>query len=65
MISRRVALVSVLAALSACSSSRSNESNVPYERVFQEADRSPARSAGWCSRCNFEVFEGHRCGRTV
>lgn len=34
------------------------------QEVFAEADRSPEREAGWCERCNFSAFEGHRCGLT-
>lgn len=33
-------------------------------RVFEERERSPERQAGWCPRCNLDVFEGHRCGLT-
>jgi hypothetical protein len=36
----------------------------PAAKVFEERDRSPAREAGWCHRCNTKVFEGHRCGLT-
>jgi hypothetical protein len=60
----RLAALLLLGGLSACSS-RSSESNVAYEKIFQENDRSPAKSAGWCTHCNMTVFEGHRCGRTV
>src|SRR5262245_13368375 len=54
-----------LLGLAACSSSSSDRWTAPPEKVFEEQDRSPVRSAGWCTHCNFNVFEGHRCGLTA
>jgi len=55
-----------LAALGACTSSGEEAREArPIEKVFAEDERSPAKSAGWCSKCNFEVYQGHRCGLTV
>ncbi|HXJ72019.1 MAG TPA: hypothetical protein VNM37_04160, partial [Candidatus Dormibacteraeota bacterium] len=61
----RLTVASVLGLLLAACTTSSEESRVPYQKVFEENDRSPAKSAGWCNRCNFDVYEGHRCGRTV
>lgn len=61
----RLALPAFLACLAACGGSGSTEERRPVERVFEENDRSPAKSGGWCARCNFDVYEGHRCGLTT
>lgn len=60
----RTGVVALLAILAACQSG-SDEGRKPVEKVFEEYDRSPAKLAGWCSRCNFDVFESHRCGLTT
>lgn len=53
-----------VAALAACSSgTTSREISRPVE-VRQEGERSPAKSAGWCTKCNYSVYESHRCGVT-
>ena len=43
---------------------RSYEDRRPPEKVFEEYDRAPAQSAGWCTRCNLDTYQGHRCGIT-
>ena len=60
---QRLISVLALAVLAACSGPA--EDVKPVEKVFEENDRSPAKLAGWCHRCNFQVYEGHRCGLTV
>jgi hypothetical protein len=61
-----VGLALVLAVAPGCRSRRGHERvSVPIEEVFVEGERSPAKSGGWCERCNIEVFDGHRCGLTV
>jgi hypothetical protein len=62
MMQPRLVAVAALAALAACSGGSSDRR--PVEKVFEENDRSPAKTAGWCNRCNLQVFEGHRCGLT-
>lgn len=47
--------------LVACGSREKYETTVSYKEVWQESERAPARGAGWCDSCNFEVYEGHRC----
>jgi hypothetical protein len=60
----RQALAAAVVSLAACSSSDEGVST-PYHEVFREDDRTPAKSSGWCQRCNFTVYDGHRCGRTI
>ncbi len=60
----RLALFASLLALAACSSSGSQASR-PVQRVFEEDERSPEKSAGWCTKCNMNVYSGHRCGLTA
>jgi hypothetical protein len=62
---RTIPAVALLSLAACAASSSSDRWTAPPEKVFEEQDRSPARSAGWCNRCNFSVFEGHRCGLTA
>lgn len=50
-------------ALAACGGPRHQE--VSVDKVFEEGVRSPERSGGHCARCNFSVYDGHRCGVTT
>jgi hypothetical protein len=50
--------------LSACSSSETELSRTLSSEI-QEDDRSPEKSAGWCTQCNYFVYGGHRCGLTA
>jgi hypothetical protein len=50
--------------MTACQSGGGNETKA-YHKVFEEDDRQPAKSAGYCNRCNYGVYEGHRCKLTV
>src|SRR5579863_1916033 len=59
----RLALLLPLASLLACSSGV--RASVAVDKVFVEDERSPEKSAGWCAKCNMDVYEGHRCGLTV
>src|SRR5436190_2178440 len=59
----RLAFVFTLAALGACSSGR--EVARPVVKVFEEDERAPEKSAGWCNQCNMGVYSGHRCGLTA
>ena len=63
MIHRMSGLLAILA-LAACSSGSQAESK-PVDKVFQEDERSPEKSAGWCNRCNMSVYSGHCCGLTA
>jgi hypothetical protein len=62
MMSRPVAFAFALL-LAGCAS-RSQETARNFDKVFEENDRSPSTSSGWCSRCNMDVYGGHRCGLT-
>src|SRR5258706_13478734 len=59
----RLAILLPLLALAACSSGGQTSSR-PVDRVFVEDERSPEKSAGWCTKCNMGVYQGHRCGLT-
>jgi hypothetical protein len=64
MMAQRLAFVVSLVGLVACAQG-GVEDRRPVAKVFEENDRSPVKSSGWCNRCNFDVFEGHRCGLTA
>jgi len=64
MIQRTAGLMAILA-LAACSSSSHQRDSKPIDRVFVEHERSPEKSAGWCTKCNMNVYSGHRCGLTA
>ena len=64
MMHRMASLLAILT-LAACSSSGGGYSSRPVDRVFVEDERSPEKSAGWCHKCNMDVYQGHRCGLTA
>src|SRR5687767_3945156 len=58
--------VLALLAIGACSSGGSHRTpGMDVDRVFVEDERSPEKGAGWCGKCNMDVYSGHRCGLTV
>lgn len=62
MTHRLVGLFCVIA-LAACSShSTEEEEAVLVQDAVQEEE---SVSAGWCPKCNFNVYSGHRCGLTA
>jgi hypothetical protein len=61
----RIAVLGAVLALAACGGSGTVEESVPVDKVFVEDERSPEKSAGFCAKCKFTVYEGHRCGLTV
>jgi len=60
---QRLAVIGVIAMVAACSGDGRRES-VAVDRVFVEDERSPEKGAGWCTKCNMDVYSGHRCGLT-
>lgn len=61
---RRCLGMAAILALAACSSEETEVSQNVNESVVED-DRAPAKSAGFCTKCNFFVFDGHRCGLTI
>jgi hypothetical protein len=54
----------MIGGLGACASHSEDGAIKPYQKIFEEDDRQPAKSAGWCTHCNMQVYEGHRCKLT-
>src|SRR5687767_14425032 len=65
IMAHRLAFAVSLACLAACSQGGGAYDRRPVAKVFEEDDRSPAKLGGWCGRCNFNVYTGHRCGLTA
>ncbi len=55
--------VAAILALAACASDETPVSS-QVEETVREDDRAPAKSAGFCTKCNFFVYDSHRCGLT-
>lgn len=61
----RVAAACVILGAAACSSGGGYDENMSRPKdVWRASDRPPAQTAGKCNRCNYHVFDGHRCGLT-
>lgn len=58
-----VLAVAGLLVLAACGPSV-RQPAVAQDQIFSEPERSPQKSGGYCGACNFEVYDGHRCGLT-
>ena len=64
MMQRTLSILAVLL-VAGCSSGEGSRNSRPVDRIFVEDERSPEKSAGWCHKCNMDVYQGHRCGLTA
>jgi len=62
---KRLGTVIVLLTLAACGGGSQQADSRPVDKVFQEDERAPEKSAGWCGKCNMSVYSSHRCGLTT